>query len=239
MTNAPGGGQASVSWYTDIDGTAVRWIDLDPQTRQQAAEDIKAAVAALEPVLHDPSLGPSVQRALNVADLPRDLLLVGGKPVLTNWGLLPVEIAGDEGRRQVHWERGLGSILAWSAPPPFADADPEMVPFGPSSTDVSSNVGVSPEAHVEAAGSTQAAVPFPTPTRMTVGRTLPNWIWPAAASGVVLLAILLLLFVPRLGLLSTAFRNGGIEDQFAALEQRATLLRTGLASDFCTEPARP
>lgn len=47
----------------------------------------------MRPLSDRPVHGPVLQRWLNVSDLGDNLYIVGSRPVLVNWGLLPTEIA--------------------------------------------------------------------------------------------------------------------------------------------------
>src|SRR5262249_37313618 len=94
----------------------------DELQRKQAVEKLRAKVQALDPLLKDELLGRRLASWLNLSS-SRDVLVVGGNPVLINWGFLPEQVAQSETWRSAHFEETLGRYLPGWARPPFAASD--------------------------------------------------------------------------------------------------------------------
>ena len=81
-------GFAAVTWYTSLEGVAAPMVSLNAEERQEAEAALLELKAALLPHLDDSPAGQLVYRAL-MTPSRRDIFVVSGHPVLTNWGLLP------------------------------------------------------------------------------------------------------------------------------------------------------
>jgi hypothetical protein len=112
---ASGGAPPHISWYAAVGGDPRPLSALDPDSRLRPEGLLRDRLAALGPLLDDPEHGTSLRAALNIASL-NDVLVIAGQPVLTNWGLVPAGMAGDEAARQDHFARTLGAYAPFEAP---------------------------------------------------------------------------------------------------------------------------
>jgi S1-C subfamily serine protease len=151
----------NVVWYGSSPGMITPLGSGDPQAREAATAEIARDIGTLQPLLHDPHVGPLFAAWLNVPSVDDDILLVNGQPVITNWGLLPAAVAAVPAARRAHFERGLGRLLpAAFAPPPF------VMEYGPATAAVKSPLpagGPAPEAPVQSRIPPDSVSPQPTP----------------------------------------------------------------------------
>lgn len=118
----PAPGQTgSVSWYSEVPGTAEPLAALPPDRRAATEVRLRALLARIEPLFADPSSGPSLRAASCVARSAEGILVLGGQPVLTNWGLTSNPAATGEAV--------LAEGLAWMRP--FTGTAPASVPSPP------------------------------------------------------------------------------------------------------------
>ena len=126
------GSATAVSWYSASEGAVAEVDAIDEVARKPIAERLAQRLGALAPVLNDREIGPAVSTWLNVGS-PRDILSVGGEPVLVNWGFLPADKAADLDKRREHFAQTLGRFAPQLALPPVeargpVDADPAPAP---------------------------------------------------------------------------------------------------------------
>ncbi|WP_158964928.1 S1 family peptidase [Chachezhania sediminis] len=112
----------SVSWYSDVPGTGQPFGRLPAAAQSGVTETLSARLKEIEPLVHDPEVGSLVAAAFHVKD-PDDIWVVGGQPVLLNWGMLPAGMACDPASRTVHYGRTLGRFLPLSVAPPLTEAE--------------------------------------------------------------------------------------------------------------------
>lgn len=91
-----------VTWYTSLNGPPVDLEGMDPVAREPIVRLFHDRLQKLKPVLDDPEVGPTVASWLFIPSA-RDLLAVGGQPVLINWGYLPPDVALSPTRRKDHF----------------------------------------------------------------------------------------------------------------------------------------
>jgi S1-C subfamily serine protease len=124
VTRDNGVNPGNVVWYGSSPGMIAPLGSAAPQAREAAAAEIARAIGRLQPLLDEPRAGPLFAAWLNIPSIDDDVLLVNGRPVITNWGLLPAAVAAAPAARRAHFERGLGRFLpAAFAPPPFVTED--------------------------------------------------------------------------------------------------------------------
>ncbi|HYZ30687.1 MAG TPA: hypothetical protein VE684_00225, partial [Crenalkalicoccus sp.] len=87
-------GAGAITWYGEAPGEPQPLPSLPSGRRGEAEAKLRGALAALEPLLDDPDLGPLLRRAL-VLPGPESILALDDTVVLTGWGLAPEEIASD------------------------------------------------------------------------------------------------------------------------------------------------
>lgn len=109
-------GTGEVSWYTHRTGDVLLPAALDTAARTRFEATLRAFLSGLEPLLADREIGSLLARALYVASA-EDILAVGVQPVLTNWGMLPLDIAaGDRAAVERHFRETLGPYAPFPAP---------------------------------------------------------------------------------------------------------------------------
>ena len=126
--DAPGSvSPGSVSWYSDAPGDAEPLAGLPADRRAAADVRLRGVLRQLGPLLADPEAGPLLRCALALG-ARHGLLVVGGAPVLTEWGLVASDAAGPEGTaRAAAWIEDYADA---PAPPPAAAA-PASAPSAP------------------------------------------------------------------------------------------------------------
>ncbi|MEM9968003.1 MAG: trypsin-like peptidase domain-containing protein [Pseudomonadota bacterium] len=107
---------ASVSWYADIEGKPRALSALPPSAREAVETYLADTLAPLRPLLADPSTADLVAAALWQNDA-EDLLVVGGRPILVNWGMRPQRLGRNASMLSSHYAATLGRYLPLSSPP--------------------------------------------------------------------------------------------------------------------------
>ena len=120
-------GVITVSWYTDFPGEPHPLPAIEGTARAAAERQIGETMAALRPLLDDPDLGGVLGAALNVPSL-EDILVLDGRPVLTNWGVLPEGALCDPDARARHFAATLGRFLPLAGPPPISEQERQAFP---------------------------------------------------------------------------------------------------------------
>ncbi|MET7245592.1 serine protease [Methylobacterium sp. EM32] len=113
VSRSNGTAPARVDWYTALDGPIRPLAELTSGEARRVQERLRAALAALEPLLRGPD-GPLPAASLNLAS-PQAVMAVGEAPLLIDWGLLPRGLAADENGRLRHAAATLGAD--WPVPP--------------------------------------------------------------------------------------------------------------------------
>jgi S1-C subfamily serine protease len=109
----PRGGEgtpSAVSWYGRREGVASELAAFDDIARRPIVERLERRITGLQPALEDPRLGPIVRAWLNIGSV-KDILVIGGEPILVNWGHLPTGIGPSEAARWAHFENTFGRFL--------------------------------------------------------------------------------------------------------------------------------
>lgn len=104
---------------------------LDASSALTVRRVLERHLAALRELASDPKCGPVIIAALNVAS-PNSVISVGGEPVLIDWGMLPVAVAGDEQARARHFAATLGPFVGDLPLPPLSRAGAGMAAPSPS-----------------------------------------------------------------------------------------------------------
>ncbi|MEM9551115.1 MAG: trypsin-like peptidase domain-containing protein [Pseudomonadota bacterium] len=113
---------ASVSWYTDAEGSGQPFNRLDDAAQSGAASALSRQLAEIGPLIDDPDVGALVSAAMHLRD-PDDIWVVGGRPVIINWGMLPADQARDASSRKAQYEKTFGRFLPLAAAPPLTTAE--------------------------------------------------------------------------------------------------------------------
>jgi len=210
VTRDPSGVAKTVSWYTSRRGTSQAWGDLDVDTQAGTRSQVAAMMQNLIAMLDDRQVGDDLRRWVNLPSLADSLHLVGGRPVLINWGLLPETAATSPGDRERLFRAGLGSIAPWAELPPFLENDGAAVRR--------SAVATAPMAASAGATAPVAA------QHVIVEVGNRTWIGPAIAC-LVAAIVLAVLLIP--GILR--FPEGGAAITSASESEAAGVLRTRIA----------
>lgn len=100
----------TVSWYTDRAGEARPLADLSAVERDRAEAYLADHLRPLRALAGDAATGPLVLGALSVLG-DDDILVVDGRPVIVNWGLMPGGKGASAAERPAHYEATLGRYL--------------------------------------------------------------------------------------------------------------------------------
>jgi len=107
---------ASVAWYGEFEGNTRPLSALPVSARGAMETYLSDTLAPLRPLLDDPQTGPILGAALWQLDA-NDVLVVGGRPVLINWGMRPSRLGGDPSALAGHYAATLGRYLPLATPP--------------------------------------------------------------------------------------------------------------------------
>jgi S1-C subfamily serine protease len=234
---------ATVSWYGPAEGRPVELDGVDVLGRKPISDRLRERLESLAPAFADPELGPLVLAALNVPS-SRDIVAVGGEPILVNWGYLPQDLAQDPVRRLEHFKNTLG---------PYA---PRLIPLAAQALGVVA--AETPTAAAPAtvwaavpakrpAASANPVVPAPTPrgkpgaaVELAEVETVPAWRAPlvaAAIAAALLLALLLpgVLAYPNFGdqAARDAFEAQRLQGSNDSLEAQLKALRKAAGEGVC------
>ena len=218
----PRGGAAAssaVSWYGPCEGRPVELDTIDAVARKPIADRLGERLASLAPAFADAQLAEPILAALNVTS-SRDVVAVGGEPILVNWGYLPQDVAPDAAQRLDHFNRTLGRYAPLLTPlvaralGVASDAEAQSSP-APAAT---------PAATASAGPVSPAPLPRetlrPAQPEMAPVETVPAWRAPLIASAVA--AALLLIFLLPGVLAYPNFGEQAARDEFEAQRLRAS-----------------
>lgn len=114
----------TVSWYAKGTGEARALSDLPPAEQDRAASYLSEHLRPLRRLAADPACADLVLGALSLLG-GDDVMVVGDRPVIVNWGLLPGGHGASVAERPSHYRNTLGRYL------PFDPAGPETGPAAP------------------------------------------------------------------------------------------------------------
>ncbi|ARN81127.1 hypothetical protein DSM21852_03080 [Methylocystis bryophila] len=131
----------AISWYGPFEGRPTTLDAIDAVAKKPTVDRLTQRLNALAPALGDPEFAPMLAAALAV-DSIKDVLAVGGEPLIVNWGLLPQDAAQQPARRLAHFSDTLGryapaliplvaQTLGLAPPPPTAAPPPPSPPPPP------------------------------------------------------------------------------------------------------------
>ncbi|MCO6417578.1 hypothetical protein JYK14_15620, partial [Siccirubricoccus sp. KC 17139] len=128
VTLGNGSADGSVEWLTPLPGEIAPLANLDAAARQAAEERLRRLLGRLLPLLADADVGNWLRRAL-VGPGAASIYVVGGQPVLTEWGLGRPGMAETPQALEQAMRAGLGAFLpaapaAAAAPSPVAAVPP-------------------------------------------------------------------------------------------------------------------
>jgi hypothetical protein len=111
----------SVSWYSDIEAKARPLSSLPASARGAVETYLSDTLAPLRGLLDDPDAGPLVGAALWQLE-PTDIMVVGGRAVLVNWGMRPAYLGADASALSSHYAATIGRYLPLSSAPSLGSA---------------------------------------------------------------------------------------------------------------------
>lgn len=257
ISHGNGAAETTISWYAAYEGEAVALTALDPGARSAAEALLKARIDALQPVIASSPNGPMIAAALYMPD-PADVFVIGGEPVLTNWGLAPEGAQDSPLRSTAAFAAGIGALgVAMTAPPlepEGFDAWRQKLPGAGAATGATQNASARATKPPAAPG---AAPPPPPPSAAPVVAGTVPWYrtaWAPALLSVIVAAVLLILLMipgvliapeqPQIALIEEETRL--LDESNRALEERLARLReaqdTGICTaegNFLSEPGSP
>lgn len=127
ISHGNGATETAVAWYASVEGPVVDLPSLDATAHMAAENALRQSMARLKPALDDREFGAALHACLNLPSLD-DVLLVGGQPVLVNWGFVPEETGLATAQRERQFAGALGSVVPGLPLPPL-----EVDTLGPAS----------------------------------------------------------------------------------------------------------
>jgi S1-C subfamily serine protease len=243
ITRSNGASESIARWHSDIEGTAVSLSAIDPAAQGAITTNLAALLSRLEPLLSDPATSRLIGSCLYIPSMA-DVMVVGGRPVIVNWGFLAEDKAAATNRREAHFRSTLGQFLPALAVPAFGGDGPETAAAP------QARLAAAPPVAAEAGAAASAdevplssgAVP-PSDGRLHVVHVEEGRPWlPAAVATGVALVVLLVLLIPGIliypdsGMAAAPDRS--VRDQInGSLEEYVDQLRRQLAEAKCTPSA--
>lgn len=103
----------AVSWYSDFSGTARSLLSLDGALRENVAERLGEKLAVLRALADAPDTDPDLVSLIDSALCVRsaeDVLVIGGQPLLVNWGAAPSSIVDSPTAMAAHVDATLYAL---------------------------------------------------------------------------------------------------------------------------------
>ncbi|MFK7754129.1 MAG: trypsin-like peptidase domain-containing protein [Sedimentitalea sp.] len=114
----------TVSWYTTMPGDARPLAQLSPGERERAERYLAEHLRPLRALADDPATADLAVGALTVYGQD-DVLMVGDKPVIVNWGMMPGAATASQAAQEAHYGATLGRFLPLSGELSTPRAAPE------------------------------------------------------------------------------------------------------------------
>lgn len=236
ISRSNGASESIARWYSEAEGPAVSLSALDATSRGAASGQLTSLLSRLEPVLRDPETADLIGPIVQIPSMA-DVMVVGGKPVIVNWGFLPDEVAASPQKREAHFRTTLGQFLPGTGVPSFVPSRSSAVPAATTAAAMVPAAAAATPATATAAP--VAAVPAAAATTVVVAESRYRpWLPISIATGVALLALLVLLIpgvlvYPEQGAATT--EEVELRKQMnRALEEHVEKLRKQLAESVCT-----
>jgi S1-C subfamily serine protease len=215
------GGAMTIAWHSVHAGDERPLSELDPVARRPVEDRLHRLIPRIEALAADAALAPQIRAALSLAG-PQDIRVVGGHPVLINWGL----------RSQAE-APALAAFMR-------GDAEPVAAAFAPAVAPVAAAAAGGAALAATAASAAPPPPPPLSPPAPPPARGLPAvaWVPLVVLLGVAALTLLWLLwpgtrvFPPRMVETEKAV-GGAMEAEIAALRDRRDSLRAALEGAQC------
>ncbi len=174
----------SISWYAAFDAEPIRLTALDPGARAAPEARLREQLAELTRLLDDPEIGPLLGGSLYLGALD-DIWVLDGRPLLTNWGVLPSAAARSSRTREEHFRQTLGRYLALAQAPPLTTDDwrarhgqagpprSAVAPTAPAAAATAAAGAAAAGAAMAASRSASAAAPGPAESAAAAGSAAP------------------------------------------------------------------
>jgi S1-C subfamily serine protease len=242
VTRSNGANTGEVIWYGIVAGVLTPFGKLPPDQRDVLAAGLSLSLERLRPLMTDPTVGPLFSAWLNLPSLESDVFLVENRPVITNWGLLPANVAKSPEARSRLFHQGLGRFLRPGTPVPPFEADVAPSPAGapePPVTEPQAAAQPLTQNENAAAPPTFSGAPDIVVPRSIEVTNARAWLPVAIATGIAAI-ILLLLWIPGVLVYPVAGtgQRAPIDPRLLAqtretLERRARELETSLRQAVC------
>ncbi len=121
---------ASISWYAHLPDDARPLSAIEGEDRARIEQSLKKRLSAAQEALKDGQSGPLIGAALHIRS-DADIWVLGDRPLIVNWGMLPSEIDRSPASRRSHFAHTLGPYLPIDVAPPIS-AEDMTGPFAPS-----------------------------------------------------------------------------------------------------------
>jgi S1-C subfamily serine protease len=230
VAGRPGQAVERVSWFGETAGEGVALGALTGQAKAQAEDQLRQTMRRQAPLMADPRHAPLLRAALMVPS-DDDVRILGGDPVLTNWGFVPAGVdANDPAALDRHWAATLGRFAPFASP---WRTGATVLPPEPPPTQAP-------------AAQPAAAAPVPATAPLAVAAQVLPWYqrpaaWAGCAAAILVAGIaigLLLRFLLPPAQIATAERIRGLIDAQVevnrGLAEQEARLREMLAGDVCT-----
>ncbi len=223
ITRGNGETTTSIAWHVAQTGMLRNWSDLTQDERMSAGATIARQMDQLRTHAQDPKLAGWLQSCLNVPSLEDSIILIGDRPHLVNWGLLPVAIIDDPTALAQHQARTLGL-------------------FGQPNRDRNSaSAHTSPVGGQAGMAQAAAATGIPAAAMAAAPSTIPTPIIPVLIATIIAAVILIVLLVPGILLydsrLGSSLEASLRADANQALRQRIQDLQRDLSTRTCRAPS--
>lgn len=120
----------TVSWYGEVEGEARPLASLSPTERDRVETYLSDHLRPLRVLAEQPETADLALGALSVYGHD-NVLVVGDRPVIVNWGLLPGGGGANVGLRPAHFAETLGRYLSLAPTSAPASAPTQAVPSTP------------------------------------------------------------------------------------------------------------
>lgn len=113
-----GAAPAVISWYGHLPDQPHSLSAMDAEEREPVVAALRRKLRDAAGALSDPQFGPLIGAALHVRD-PSDIWVMGDRPLIVNWGMVPQSVGQSPAARREHFAATLGPYLPLDTAPPI------------------------------------------------------------------------------------------------------------------------